>query len=227
MLLAAFLIGSGIAIAQPSPTLNSGPYRTNDASKDGIAYKYVLEGTCLPGQDVWFKADWWSFYDSMTRQAYIVGNHWYVELPATEWDGPLRVPFTIEVIESGDVVSQTNYISWFDATIPAFTDVPVNDWELYLATWYCSRQGLIYGYDDVGTTQGRFGTTDSLLKRHVALVAQRAGLAPPDWFDNYSVATRGDVHEALPELQFFEDRWGEELLRGQFARLLLRNTDID
>ena len=103
-----------------------------------------------------------------------------------------------------------------------FSDIEDVDEEGIDAIKYVNEAGLMKGYKD-----GLFRPWDFLSKRHVALVAERAGLIPSQdgrdsSFYNYSFATRGDVRDSFPELIWDSERWEENIYRSQFARLLYR-----
>jgi hypothetical protein len=97
-----------------------------------------------------------------------------------------------------------------------FADLNAEDDELRAAAGYLREKGVIEGYRD-----GTFGVYQPLLRRHVTLICQRAGLPAPDWIEDYTPATRADVRDAIP-LTWLEERWGEGITRGQLARLLWR-----
>jgi hypothetical protein len=97
-----------------------------------------------------------------------------------------------------------------------FADLNAEDDELRAAAGYLREKGVIEGYLD-----GTFGAYQPLLRRHVTLICQRAGLPAPDWIEDYTPATRADVRDAIP-LTWLEERWGEGITRGQLARLLWR-----
>jgi len=97
-----------------------------------------------------------------------------------------------------------------------FTDLGSEDAELQAAAASLAQEGIMQGYAD-----GTFGAYFPLLKRHVTLICQRAGLPAPDWIEDYTPAARADVRDAIP-LTWLEDRWGEGITRGQLARLIWR-----
>lgn len=99
-----------------------------------------------------------------------------------------------------------------------FTDQPWLDLEGWRAVGWCADQGLFCGYPD-----GTFRAFDTLTRRHVALIAERAGLCTPaGWTGDYSAALRGDVRQQWPDMDFLNEDWGQALTRVQFARLLWR-----
>lgn len=97
-----------------------------------------------------------------------------------------------------------------------FPDVDHSDEELWQAAWFARNKGLIVGFSD-----GRLGAFEPLLRRHVALVAGRAGIDVFDWQEDYTPATRGEVRETFV-FEWKEERWDEPLLRSQLLRLLWR-----
>jgi uncharacterized protein YkwD len=99
-----------------------------------------------------------------------------------------------------------------------FTDVSRADQELWDASWYVKRTGLFLGYPT-----GSLGAWQGMTHRHVALVLKRAGLGTrPDWEQNYSLATRGEVQAAFTSLSWNSGRPDEQILRSQLVRLLYR-----
>jgi hypothetical protein len=102
-----------------------------------------------------------------------------------------------------------------------FRDInPQDDFDLYYSTDFVRGAGWM-----VGRTNQLFSPYENLTKRHIALVAQRAGLPYPNWINNYGLATRADVNAWFPFLTWYEERWDENITRGQFARLLYRITE--
>lgn len=97
-----------------------------------------------------------------------------------------------------------------------FPDVNHSDEELWQAAWFARNEGLIMGFSD-----GRLGAFEPLLRRHVALVAGRAGVDVFDWVTDYGPATRGEVRDTF-KFEWKEERWDEPLLRSQLLRLLWR-----
>lgn len=91
-----------------------------------------------------------------------------------------------------------------------------DDEELWQAAWYTKDEGLLEGYED-----GTLGPYEPLLRRHVALVAERAGLDAPPWTMDYTPATRGEVRDVF-DFEWKEERWNELLLRSQLLRLIWR-----
>lgn len=114
------------------------------------------------------------------------------------------------------------HAQWCQPQVPSvpWSDIPTDDQELVVASNWAYEEGIFQGYGD-----GTFGVYDPMLRRHVALVAERVGLTPPDWFNDYSVATRGDVAAGIPGLTWFEERWDESITRSQVLRLMYRARD--
>lgn len=101
-----------------------------------------------------------------------------------------------------------------------FYDLEGIDFEGYMAITWSYNNDLILGYID-----GGFGPWEPLLRRHVYLIAQRAGLNPnQDWEYDYTEATRGDVRDTIPNLEWEEERWEESLMRSQLCRLIYRTN---
>ena len=99
-----------------------------------------------------------------------------------------------------------------------FTDVDKSDQELWDAAVYVKRLGYFEGY-----ASGALGAWEPMSHRHVALVLERAGVGSrPQWLDDYSMATRGEVMQAFPGLTWYSGRTDEEVLRSQMVRLLYR-----
>jgi hypothetical protein len=100
-----------------------------------------------------------------------------------------------------------------------FTDIADLDAEGYAAVHYVHDQGWIGGYPG-----GAFQPYGALLKRHVALIAGRAGFtAPAEWLNDYSPALRGDVKMVFPAFVWTKEDWEEPLTRVQLCRLIWRN----
>lgn len=102
-----------------------------------------------------------------------------------------------------------------------YDDTMWEDVELLEALGHLRSERIMLGYTD-----NTFRPYAPLLKRHVYLICQRAGLpVPGDWLHDYSPATRGQVDKAIPGLEWLETRWAEGLTRSQLARLLWRESD--
>lgn len=104
--------------------------------------------------------------------------------------------------------------------VPVWGDIPRDDTELLAASIWALGQGIWLGYPD-----GTFGPWAPVLKRHVALVAHRAGLEAPAWEDDYTPATRAEVRDSIPGLIWLEERWAEQLSRSQLLRLMFRGRE--
>jgi hypothetical protein len=104
----------------------------------------------------------------------------------------------------------------------AYRDIAWEDIELQQAVAHLRAKGIMSGYSD-----GTWRPYAPLLKRHIYLVCERAGLpVPGDWRTDYAPATRREVSKAIPGLVWKEARWSEGLTRSQLARLLLRAAEI-
>lgn len=101
-------------------------------------------------------------------------------------------------------------------TVP-FTDLAKEDDELKAASGYLHAQRIMSGYPD-----GTLGPYQPLLRRHVALIADRMGLVCSLSVDDYSPALRADVRDGISGLTWLEERWDESITRGQLARLIWR-----
>jgi len=102
--------------------------------------------------------------------------------------------------------------------VPLWKDIPLSDSELVSASYWGLSSGVFQGRED-----GTFRPWDALLKRHVALIAQRMSLPYPSaWLSDYGIATRGQVRDAIPGLTWTEARRGEPILRSQLLRLMWR-----
>lgn len=104
--------------------------------------------------------------------------------------------------------------------VPPWSDIPTDDAELVDAALWAYSNGIFYGRED-----GTFGPDDPMLKRHVALVAERTGFKLPSWINDYGVATRSDVAAGIPGLEWLEERWDESITRSQVLRLMYRARD--
>lgn len=101
--------------------------------------------------------------------------------------------------------------------VPVWDDIPRDDTELMAASIWALGHGIWLGYSD-----GTFGPWAPVLKRHVALVAQRAGLDAPPWENDYGAVSRAEVRDSIPGLTWLEQRWDEQLSRSQLLRLMFR-----
>jgi hypothetical protein len=90
--------------------------------------------------------------------------------------------------------------------------------EIAAAAGYVYVEGIMQGFTD--TT---FRADAPLTKQQLAAVCDRAGLSCPGaWRYDSGVATRGEVHDAIPGLTWTTDHWSESINRGQVARLIWR-----
>ncbi len=134
--------------------------------------------------------------------------------PSCYWVNPPRTALQVVPVEE--------FCSWLRccryASSCPFPDLRCEDNELRAAAGYLYTEGLT-----VGRRDGTFGAYDPLLKRHVTLICERAGLPVVDFCNDLDiVACRGEVRDAFPSLQWLETRWEEGITRGQLARLLWR-----
>lgn len=189
---------------------------------------------------VWFwnRPDGGSIYDCYALEAWrdLIGtqgnlNDWYLSPveshaewfrvtyldPGLQLNPEARTNLPAPPGGTADVLSFHN--TWCPPPAPAlpWSDIPADDQELVAAAPWAYENGIFQGYGD-----GTFGVSDPVLKRHVALVAERVGLPAPPWFGDYSTATRGDVAAGIPGLTWFEERWDEPLTRSQLLRLVYR-----
>lgn len=103
-----------------------------------------------------------------------------------------------------------------------YTDVAAEDNELQGAVGYLNQEGIM-----VGTTSTTFSPYNNLLRRHVKIICDRMGLPCSFSENDYTPATRGEVDQAIPNLN-----WNPYpvtnptglITRGQFARLMWRET---
>lgn len=99
-----------------------------------------------------------------------------------------------------------------------FFDVTQADPELWEAAFYVKREGLFVGYPS-----GSLGSWDPMTHRHIALVLERVGLGSrPEWMQDGTPATRGEVMAAFPGLDWNSGRENEPVVRSQLVRLLWR-----
>ncbi len=180
---------------------------------------------------IWFamRTDWREAWADMATEGITdYDPHAWYTMPAENFAECLRVALfpgeyqmnkaprtALNVISVEDTREFVTLWRW--AHLEPFRDLMGEDRELLAAAGYLYHQGIIQGYED-----GTFGAYQHLLKRHVALICERAGLAVPDWFDLYEPATRADVNESIPGLTWLEERWDEGITRGQLARLVWR-----
>ena len=112
-------------------------------------------------------------------------------------------------------LTREEWLDWRYGTPELFPDVDRTDEELWEAARWAKDNGIIQGYED-----GTLGPYDTLLRRHVSLIVERTG-GDSGW-SSYAPATRGEVRDAIPGLEWLEARWDETLERSQLLRLLWR-----
>lgn len=128
---------------------------------------------------------------------------------------PYDVYWTTDFGSTVDASARTLAVA---AQIGPFSDITEADAELWEAAAYVKREGLFEGYPS-----GSLGCWDPMTHRHIALVLKRAGLGSrADWEQDYRLATRGDVMEAFPGLDWNSGRADELMIRSQLVRLLYR-----
>ncbi len=165
-----------------------------------------------------------SEYDSLRSQWYwsdieAHAEHFRVAYYPAEWQqNPIpRTNFNVLPVEA----VRAFHDEWAprEPALP-WPDINPDDDELMAAAWWAKDAGIFEGYDD-----GIFWPFGVVLKRHVALVAQRVGIPGPDWESDYGIATRWQVYLAIPGLTWNDRRWEEPLLRSQLLRLMYRARD--
>jgi len=205
-------------------TVNPGPYRT------GLGLNVTtVTGTWYGGGTVWFvpTQDWGQW--ATATQAVMSSDGTYFVNVAIPWTGALTIDFEIVLYWDDEHKYTHKGRATFDRTSPPFPDVsPITeDFEIYHAAWFARHKSLMQGYPD-----GLLRPYRNLLKRHVWLICDRAknmgypiGSPPASWYYSYSNATRGEVREAVPGLDWDSDRVEEVLTRSQLLRLILRKHD--
>lgn len=164
-------------------------------------------------------SDWWrdpvESHAEWFRVTYLDTALQYHQTPRTYLPGPPRG--TADVRDFHD----TWCPSPEERPVPiTWVDIPTDDDELMRASRWAYNEGIWQGYPDA-----TFHPWDPVLKRHVALVAERLQLPAPYWHNVYVVATRGQVAAAIPGLEWLEERWDEPLTRSQLLRLMYRSRD--
>lgn len=135
-------------------------------------------------------------------------------------------PLTLAALEPPSVPPYSEGSGAMGATqtvedeVPVFSDISVKDHELVAAAAWAVGKGILVGYRD-----GTLRPDAPLLKRHVALVAKRSGRYYPPWIKDYGLAARGQVRDAIPGLDWREERWDEPLTRSQLLRLVWRSAE--
>jgi len=197
-----------------------GPYRVERGSQGTLTHWRIGGYYTGAGSIVWSPVGEWG---SLPPPNIVATKNpefytWSVSVPAYSFEGPIYLPHKVSITSNGVVKSVSTY-DWFDLITQPFNDVGTDDWDLYKSIWYVKIYGLFEGKSD-----GGFYPWDAMYKRHVYLVALRSGLSPnPLWADDYSLATRGEVRDTIPNLTFDSERWKEPINRGQVARLITRS----
>lgn len=153
----------------------------------------------------WDDQKQWSNYQGFLEIRNSWGSDWgdngYVWMPYTVYNN-------IQLAHNWTIVDQQNIIKhWAD-----WPDTELTAQDLVY------KRGIF-----VGDECGRINPWMNMSKRHVALVMARLGLSiAQDWFEDYSVATRGWVQDKFPFFDWKEERWEEPISRYQFILLLSR-----
>jgi hypothetical protein len=185
---------------------------------------------------IWFamRTDWREAWADMATEGITdYDPHAWYTMPAENFAECLRVALfpseyqmnkaprtALNVISTEDTRTFVDMWRWAD--LSPFRDLIGEDFELRAAGGYLYSQGIIQGYED-----STVGPYFPLLKRHVALVAERSGLPCALAVDDYDPATRADVRDAIPGLTWLEERWDEPITRGQLMRLLYRARNAE
>lgn len=168
---------------------------------------------CTEGIDYWDSTQWLQMpeenFAECARVAMFDQKYQYNPYPRTH----------LNVISQKDTANFILTYRWW--TENHFPDLEAEDYELKAAAGYLSHEGVILGYVD-----GTMGPYQPLTKRHVALMAERMGLECELSTNDYQPALRGDVRDNIPDLTWLEERWDEQITRGQLARLMWR-TQLD
>lgn len=202
-------------------TVNPGPYRS---TTDHV----TLTGTYEGAGNVWFvPTDEWGSW-AVPAQADMKEDGTWSASVYLPWQGPLYISFEVVLYWDDEHQAVHEGHGVFDRTLSPFVDIPTNngDFELYHSVWYGKQHSLVEGYPD-----RTFRPGGRLLKRHVWLICSRAqmmgspiGSPPSSWSSSYTTATRGDVRDTIPGLEFNSTRWDEVLTRSQLLRLILRGA---
>lgn len=168
---------------------------------------------CTEGIDYWDSTQWLQMpaenFAECARVAMFDPKYQHMPYPRTH----------LNVISQKDTANFIFTYRWW--TENHFPDLEAEDYELKAAAGYLSHEGVILGYVD-----GTMGPYQPLTKRHVALMAERMGLECELSTNDYQPALRGDVRDNIPDLTWLEERWDEQITRGQLARLMWR-TQLD
>jgi hypothetical protein len=178
-----------------------------------MGYDKRQEWTSLCTVDV-AESDEWLYIAAENHTEHFKVAYWEDKYTSIDYARTNLVKF-----DAGDTILWHEYMldNYFTTHSP-FTDLSGIDYECYTSITWSYTNKLILGFEN-----NTFGPWESLLRRHVYLVAKRAGLEPnQDWENDYSEATRGDVRDTIPNLEWEEERWEENLVRSQLCRLMYR-----
>lgn len=176
-----------------------------------MPYKWILAWTdlCTEGHEGYDPGNWYTMpaenFAECARVALFDRSFYYNAAARTNLNR-VSVEDTREFVES---------YRW--GVEHPFTDLSDEDIELEAAAGYLYHEGIIEGYDDKTV-----GPYQPLLKRHVALICERMGIACAFSLNDWGAALRGDVRDAIPGLAWNEERWDEPIIRGQLLRLMYR-----
>ena len=179
---------------------------------------------------------WWAKWADECNGASPTGTNWHDNprenfaecAKLTYWDGQyiLRhyAATDLKVVSPAEVRAWVNTARYankcpFADLAPTVMSTSSEQDELAAAGGYVNQTGIMQGISD-----NEFDAAAQLTKRQLAQICQRAGFpCPVDWQNDYSPATRGDIHGTIPSLSFSEGRWSEPITRGQMARLVWRS----
>ena len=166
---------------------------------------------CTEGIDIYDYDDWYTMpaenFAECARIALFDPAYQYHQFPRTELN---NIP----------AEATRHFLTLYRWAMESpFTDLRQEDDELQAAAGYLYYHGILQGYLD-----GTLGPYQPLLRRHVALICERAGLECALSVYDYTPATRADVRDSILGLTWLEERWEEGITRGQLARLIWRSN---
>lgn len=166
---------------------------------------------CTEGIDYWDSTQWLQMpaenFAECARIALFDAAYQYHQFPRTELN---NIP----------AEATRHFLTLYRWAMESpFTDLRQEDDELQAAAGYLYYHGILQGYLD-----GTLGPYQPLLRRHVALICERAGLECALSVYDYTPATRADVRDSILGLTWLEERWEEGITRGQLARLIWRSN---